>query len=221
MIKYEKNPKNIQKNSIQAIQKNTDLSHFSNTEKEVATQMLIAAGDASLSDQLRFSNGAIESALEALDEDYDLLCDTENVACAMKQKYLTDEPICVINKASVISQAKSSAHTRSMEAVNLWKPYLSESFVVIGREPTALYHLIELLTKIKEKDSHKKPSLIIATPAGFANVCESKEYLWERHQELDVPCITLLGNRGGSDVAAAAMNTLLKMHQEKSQLKSS
>lgn len=214
MIKYQKDPIKIKEHTIQAIKESAKLEHFSSTEKEVVIQMLSSAGDVTLLEQLRFSEGAIEIALEALDDDFDLLCDTESVACAIKQKYLTDEPICLINKATVISQAKSSKHTRSMEAVDLWKPYLSDSFIVIGREPTALYRLLEVLEENKEEENHKKPRLIIATPAGYTGASESKEYLWKHHEELGVPCITLLGNRGGSDIAAIAMNALLKIHKE-------
>jgi len=220
MIKFEKDPKKIQKLSIQAVKENSELDHLSTYEKEIATQMQIASGDSTLIEQLRFSEGAIEQALEALDEDFEVLCDTESVACGMKQKYLEDEPICLINKASVISQAKSSKQTRSMVAVDLWKPYLSESFVVIGKEPTALFRLLELLEKNKG-DEQKKPRLIIATPVGFSGAGEAKEYLWEHHEKLEIPCITLLGSRGGSDVATTAMNALLKLHQELSQLKAS
>ena len=214
MIKYEKNPKNIQKLSLKAIQENTELPHYNDNEKAVVLQMIAAAGNTSLLENIRFSNGAIENSLEALEEDFDLLCDTENVACAMKQKYLKDEPICLINKASVISQAKSNKHTRSMEAIDLWKPYLSDSFIVIGREPTALFRLLEVLEESKDDESYKRPSLIIATPSGFTGIAESKDYLWDNHEQLDIPCITVLGHQGGTDVAAAAINTLLKIRKE-------
>ncbi len=214
MIKYEKNPKKIQKLSMKAVKENSELTHYNDNEKAVALQMIVAAGDTSLLKNIRFSKGAIEAALEALEEDFDLLCDTENVACSIKQKYLKDEPICLINKASVISQAKSNKHTRSMEAVDLWKPYLSDSVIVIGREPTALFRLLEILVESKDDENYKKPSLIIATPSGFAGTIESKDYLWENQKQLDIPCITVLGHQGGSDVAAAAINTLLKIRKE-------
>ncbi len=214
MIKYEKNPKKIQKLSLKAIQEKSELSHYNDHERAVALQMIVAAGDVSLLGNIRFSKGAADVALEALEEDFDLLCDTENVACAMKQKYLKDEPICLINKASVISQAKTNKHTRSMEAVDLWKPYLSDSFIVIGREPTALFRLLEILLESKDEENYKKPSLIIATPSGFTGTIESKNYLWDNHEQLDIPCITVLGHQGGSDVAAAAINTLLKIRKE-------
>jgi len=213
MLKYEKNPKIIQKLAIKAVEEATDLSHFSDLEKELVQQVIIASGDLSIVDDFRISDGAIAKAFEAFEEGFDLLCDTEMVAIGIKKKYLVDEPICLINKANVISQAKSSKLSRSMVAVDLWKPYLADSCVVIGRESTALFRLLELLQEEKDDDNSKKPALIIAMPVGCSGASESKDYLWDHNDDIDIPCITILGNRGGSDIATMIMNTLLKMYQ--------
>lgn len=213
MLKYEKNPKIIQKLALEAVMEKTDLSNLTSLEKELAQQILIASGDMTIIEDLRISEGAIEKAFEAFEEGFDLLCDTDMVAAGIKQKYLADEPVCLINKASVISQAKSSKLSRSMVAVDLWKPYLSDSFVVIGRESTALFRLLELLKECKDEGCDKSPAMIIAIPVGCSGASESKEYLWEHHENFGIPCITILGNRGGSDVATMTMNTLLKMYQ--------
>ena len=213
MLKYEKNPKIIQKLALQAVQDKADLSHLSSLEKELAQQILISSGDMTIIDDLHISEGAIEKAFEAFEEGFDLLCDTDMVAAGIKRKYLADEPICLINKANVISQAKSSKLSRSMVAVELWKPYLADSFVVIGRESTALFRLLELLRELKDKDCNKNPAMIIAMPVGCSGASESKSYLWENREEIGIPCITILGNRGGSDIATMTMNTLLKMYQ--------
>ena len=213
MLKYEKNPKIIQKFALQAVEDNADLSHLAPLEKELAQQILIASGDMTIVDDLRISEGAIEKAFEAFEEGFDLLCDTDMVAAGMKRKYLSDEPICLINKANVISQAKSSNLSRSMVAVELWKPYLSDSFVVIGRESSALFRLLELIRECKNGDSDKDPAMIIAMPVGCSGASESKNYLWEHREDMGIHCITILGNRGGSDVATMTMNTLLKMYQ--------
>ncbi len=213
MLKYEKNPKIIQKLALESVNKLADLSSFNSLEKELAQQILIASGDMTIIEDLRISKGAIEKAFEAFEEGFDLLCDTDMVAAGIKQKYLDDEPICLINKANVISQAKSSKRSRSMVAVELWKPYLDEGFVVIGRESTALFRLLELLKECENEDCIKRPAMIIAMPVGCSGASESKSYLWEHHEEIDIPCITILGNRGGSDVATMTMNTLLKMYK--------
>ncbi len=214
MLKYEKNPKVLQKRALCEVEENTDLSNLSKLEKELAQQIVIASGDLTIVEDLCISEGAIEKAFEVFDEGFDLLCDTDMVAAGIKQKYLSDEPICLINKANVISQAKSSKLSRSMVAVELWKPYLADSCIVIGRESTALFRLLEILHDAKKvDDSMKKPALIIAMPVGCSGASESKNYLWDHREEIDIPCITILGNRGGSDVATMTMNTLLKMNQ--------
>ncbi len=208
MAKYEKNPLKIRKKYTQFVSDELNLAHLSELEQKVAIQMVQASGDLSILESLRFSEDVIDKALEILDDDFELLCDAENVICGVKQKYLKEEPICLIKKASVISQAKSNKQTRSMTAIDAWKPYLSGSIILIGNEPTALFRLLEI---IKECDEEDRPALIIAAPAGFVDASNAKQELWKKHQKLKVSCITLLGSAGGSDVTAAALNALLRI----------
>lgn len=217
MIKYEKSPKKIQLTSTAVVKDSYDLDRLNLFEKQIARQMSVISGDLSILDNIRFSENAVDKALEALDEDYDLLCDTETVVCGLKNKYLKNEPLCFINKANVVSQAKSKQLTRSMIAVDLWKPYLPESIIIIGAEPTALFRLLEILEELKDADSSKKPALIIATPVGFSGAEEAKKMLLESSERLEIPCITLLGTRGGNDIAAATMNKLLQIQKHNKQ----
>jgi len=217
MIKYEKSPKKIQAASTVFVKESYNLDRLNLFEKQIARQMSVVSGDLTILDNVRFSENAVDKALEALDEDYDLLCDNDTIICALKNKYLKDEPLCFINKANVISQAKSKQLTRSMLAVDLWKPYLPESIILIGEEPTALFRLLEILEELKNADSSKKPALIIATPVGFTGAEESKKLLWDSSEKLEIPCITLLGTRGGNDIAAAIMNKLLQIQRSNNQ----
>ena len=212
MIKYETDPLKISQKSVELIKEHLSFDHLSEIEESIAIKMIQSCGDLNILENLRFSVTAIEAALDVLSDDFDLLCDTETVSCGLKTKYLKDEPICLMNKANVISQAKAKKQTRSMIAVDLWKPYLPGSIVLIGNESTALFRLLEILEEIDEDDNEKKPALIIATPVGFVGAPEAKKCLWENHEKLGVPCITLLGTRGGSDLTATAINTLLQIH---------
>lgn len=209
-MKYETNPIKIRKNSFRVIEEKLSLEHLDTNERKIALQMIEASGDISILENLRFSYTVVNKALEYLKKDYDLLCDTEAVVCNLKKKYLKNEPICFINKANVISHAKSNKTTRSMAAVDLWKPFIDESIILIGSEPTALFRLLDLL---KEEKGNKKPALIIATPVGFTGAIEAKELLWELHEKLGIPCITLLGNRGSSTLTTTVMNTLLQINR--------
>ncbi|MEE9326829.1 MAG: precorrin-8X methylmutase [Cocleimonas sp.] len=213
MIKYEKNPKKVQQLSIQSVKDHVEIDHLRPAEQLIAIKMLIAHGDTSILEQIKFSPDVFNDTMEVMEDNFDLLCDNESIRCGIKQKYLKNEPICLINKASVISQAKSKKYTRSMVAVDLWKPYISDSIVVIGAESTALFRLLELLDDNHE-DSIKKPALIIATPAGFSGAEQAKTRLWETCEEQGIPCIVLHGTKGGNDLAAAAINTLLKINKE-------
>jgi precorrin-8X/cobalt-precorrin-8 methylmutase len=74
--------------------------------------------------------------------------------------------------------------------------------VAIGNAPTALFHLLDRLS-----DWAERPAVILAFPVGFVGASESKQALIERG--LDIPWVTLRGRRGGSAMAAAAVNALM------------
>ena len=93
--------------------------------------------------------------------------------------------------------------TRSAAAVDLWCPNLDGAVVAIGNAPTALFRLLELLG-----DEVAPPAAILAFPVGFVGAAESKQALIDA--ALEVPYLTLRGRRGGSALAAAAVNALAK-----------
>ena len=101
---------------------------------------------------------------------------------------------------SVLAQEQRT--TRSAAQVELWKPFLPGSVVVIGNAPTALFRLLEVIAD----DPSRKPAVILGFPVGFVGAAESKELLHAFSK--GVPYITLLGRRGGSAIAAAAVNAL-------------
>jgi len=88
-----------------------------------------------------------------------------------------------------------------------WPAHLAGSIAAIGNAPTALFRLLELL-----EEGAPRPALIIGMPVGFINAAESKQALWNlAPTEFQTPCITLLGRRGGSSLAAATLNALARM----------
>jgi precorrin isomerase len=95
--------------------------------------------------------------------------------------------------------ARQLGNTRSAAALDLWRPHLNSALVAIGNAPTALFRLLELLD-----EGWPRPAAVIGLPVGFVGAAESKEAL--RHAGL--PFLTLPGRRGGSAMAAAAVNAL-------------
>jgi len=110
--------------------------------------------------------------------------------------------ISMIRLPNLADMAKEHGTTRSAVQVELWKPFLPGSVVAIGNAPTALFRLLEVIAE----DSSRKPAAILGFPVGFVGAAESKEVLCETDH--GVPYITLLGRRGGSAMAAAAVNAL-------------
>jgi precorrin-8X/cobalt-precorrin-8 methylmutase len=109
--------------------------------------------------------------------------------------------VCTLLDAAVPTLAAEHGTTRSAAAVELWRPYLDGGVVAIGNAPTALFHLLELLAA-----GAPKPALVLGFPVGFVGAAEAKAALAQFANGLGY--IVLRGRRGGSAVAAAAVNAL-------------
>ena len=92
--------------------------------------------------------------------------------------------------------------TRSAAAVDAWRPDLHGSIIAIGNAPTALFRLLEIL-----QEGGPPPAAIFGFPVGFVGAAEAKEAL--STIEHGIPFMTLKGRRGGSALAAAAVNTII------------
>ncbi|MGN4120229.1 precorrin-8X methylmutase, partial [Burkholderia gladioli] len=108
---------------------------------------------------------------------------------------------CTLGEAEVPALAARLGNTRSAAALELWRPWLAGSVVVIGNAPTALFHLLDMLDA-----GAPKPALILGFPVGFIGAAESKAAL--AADSRGVPYVVVNGRRGGSAMAAAAVNAL-------------
>ena len=109
--------------------------------------------------------------------------------------------ICTLNHDLTAPLAKKIGNTRSAAAVEHWRQHLDDAVIAIGNAPTALFHLLELLD-----EGWPRPAAILGFPVGFVGAAESKAELAANPR--DVPFLTLRGRRGGSAMAAAAVNAL-------------
>ena len=202
---YELNPLAIEKESFRQIRTLTDLSSFTMEQQQVVMRIVHSVGLPDVAEQVRFSTNACEAGMNALTNKQQILCDVEMVKQGITKRMISQAPLCFLNDPQVANLARRKAETRSMAALELWQPYLEGSVVVIGNAPTALFRLLEMLEK-----GAVKPALIIGMPVGFVGAAESKQALWDCHQELGIECITLLGRQGGSAVSSASCNALLR-----------
>ena len=169
----------------------------------VAVRLVHACGMTDIVDDLVASPGVATIARDALAAGAPILCDVEMVAGGVSRHRLPadNRVLCTLNHAEVPDRAIALGTTRSAAALDLWHPHLDGAIVAIGNAPTALFRLLELLD-----GGSAKPAAILGFPVGFVGAAESKAALADNSR--GVPFITLLGRRGGSAIAAAAVNAL-------------
>ena len=212
MIDFLRDPERIRQQSDARLREQVALDLFPLEQQPVVIEMVQACGDPTLVQHLRFSKQALTVARKAIKQRQNLLFDVELVKHALDTMLLYQEPLGFLGRASVISHAKSNKQTRALTAVDCWKPHLAGSIVLIGQSGTALFRLLEIL----QDGAAPRPSLVIAAARGFVNAEAAKHMLWEQHEALGVECIVVNGTRGGSVLAASALNALLKMQQDAS-----
>ena len=109
--------------------------------------------------------------------------------------------LCTLNDPQVPDLAKALGTTRSAAALELWRPHLHGAVVAIGNAPTALFHLLNMLSD----PTCPRPAAIIGCPVGFVGAAESKDALMA---DLPVPSVIVQGRLGGSAITVAAVNAL-------------
>ena len=189
--------------SFATIRAEADLSRFSPEEARVAVRVIHACGMVEITDDLQFGPGFAAAARAALLRGAPILCDSRMVAQGITRARLPagNEVVCTLDAPDTPALAARIGNTRSAAALQLWGARLAGAVVAIGNAPTALFHLLERLDA-----GWPKPALILAFPVGFVGAAESKAEV--AGDPRGVPFVALKGRRGGSAMAAAAVNAL-------------
>ena len=171
--------------------------------RSIAVRIAHAAGDVGVIADLEASPGAVAAGRAALAGGAPILADARMVAAGIAEAALTarNRIIVTISDPRVPGLARAMATTRSAAAVELWRPDLAGAIVAIGNAPTALYRLLELVD-----EGAPKPALVLGFCVGFIGAAEAKAALAEN--PFGLAYVTLSGRRGGSAMAAAAVNAL-------------
>lgn len=199
MIDYVREPKEIYRRSFAIARAETDLSAIPLALRDVVLRLVHACGMPDIVGELAFSPDVAASVGAALAEGATVLVDTPMVAQGITAERVrgSGRIVCTYGETTAIATERPS--TRAAAAVEQWGPRLSGAIVAIGNAPTALFRLLELLD-----EGAPRPAAIIAFPVGFVGAAESKGELVRDPR--GVPFLTLLGRRGGSALAAAAIN---------------
>nr|CAO88492.1 unnamed protein product [Microcystis aeruginosa PCC 7806] len=207
-MEYIKNGEEIYRKSFAIIRAETNWKNLPDDLASVAVRLIHSCGMTDITEDLEASPDAVKIGRNALAGGAAILCDSQMVANGItKARLPKNNPIiCTLNYPEVTELARQINNTRSAAALELWQPHLAGAVVAIGNAPTALFHLLELLDQ-----NVAKPALILGFPVGFVGAAESKIELATNSR--GVPFITLHGRRGGSAIAAAAVNALAKENE--------
>ncbi len=201
-VDYIRDGAAIYARSFAVIRAEARLSRFSAMEERVAVRIIHACGMVEIANDIVFSPGVVETARRALRSGAPILCDANMVAHGVTRARLpaNNEVICTLGDPCVAALAKEINNTRSAGALELWGDRLGGAVVAIGNAPTALFRLLEMLNA-----GAPRPAAIIGMPVGFVGAEESKELL---RADARLPSIVVTGRKGGSAMAAAAINAL-------------
>jgi precorrin-8X/cobalt-precorrin-8 methylmutase len=203
-------PMEIETKSMQLIAPYLEAAAYSSDAKKIVSRMIHASGDPDYANHVVLHPEAIAAGKKALSSGAAIYTDVEMVRTGINKTILADlggQVHCLIADTAVAAVAKQNGITRSMAAMRAFGASMQGQIIAIGNAPTALFEVIRLM-----QEENLRPALIIGIPVGFVGAAESKQYLTEVSP---VPFITVKGTKGGSPIAASAVNALLYLLRER------
>lgn len=203
-MNFIQQPMAIEKRSMEIIAPYVEKYAKNEAESKVYSRIIHAAGDVEYAPIIHIHPEAVAAAQRALQAGCDVYTDVEMVRTGINKNKLASfggSVHCLIRDEAVARMAKAEGITRSMAAMRTFGSALEGAVVAIGNAPTALYEVLRL-----SMEEHIYPAVIIGIPVGFVGAADAKAKL---AVNTFVPYITVAGTKGGSPIAAAAVNAIL------------
>ena len=201
-------PADIERTSISIITRELDELGLTPPPETAAVvkRVIHTTADFDYAKNLRFTPGAVQAAVRALQRGAVIVTDTNMALAGISRPGLAKlgcEAVCYMADPAVAEAAKQAGTTRAVAAMHRAAREHPGAILAVGNAPTAL------LTISEEIEAGLRPALVIGVPVGFVNVVESKETLFAVCEQHGVPAIAAMGRKGGSNVAAAICNALV------------
>ena len=201
-------PADIERTSISIITRELDELGLTPPPETAAVvkRVIHTTADFDYAKNLRFTSGAVQAAVRALQRGAVIVTDTNMALAGISRPGLAKlgcEAVCYMADPAVAEAAKQAGTTRAVAAMHRAAREHPGAILAVGNAPTAL------LTIAEEIEAGLRPALVIGVPVGFVNVVESKETLFAVCEQHGVPAIVAMGRKGGSNVAAAICNALV------------
>ncbi len=198
-------PAEIEKRSFEIIESEAGPHGFSDEQWTVVSRMIHTSADFEYLKTVRIHPGALEAGVNAIRSGKTVVTDTRMALSGIRRRDLDSfgcDLVCLMDAPETAEAAERLKTTRARAAVDAAVSIMKGGIYVVGNAPTALLRLLELI-----EAQQAAPALIVGLPVGFVNAAESKEALIES----DYPHISNIGRKGGSNVAAAVVNALIKI----------
>jgi precorrin-8X/cobalt-precorrin-8 methylmutase len=203
----ERGPVEIEDASMEIIASSIVLPEDS-AEAAVVRRLVHASGDLSLAGAVVFSHGGAAAGVAALRDGAPVITDVRMVEAGIDSGRLSalgGTTRCLIDDPAIAEEAAATGRTRAATAMRRLGADLDGAIVAVGNAPSALREVIALAQR-----GVARPVLVVGIPVGFVDAAESKAAL----EESGLAFVTVRGSRGGSPLAAAAVNALLRLAAE-------
>ena len=188
----------IETESYRILRGMVDLSHLGPLSRAVAERVIHASADLEYAQSLVLEESSLEAGIEALRRDASIVTDVGMVAAGITGRRAR----CFVSDRRARRSSERLGITRSAAGFRIAAGEIGTGAVwVVGNAPTALVELLAL---------DVVPALVVGLPVGFVGAAESKDAL----AQSGLPAVTNRGPKGGSAVAAAALNALIYYREE-------
>ncbi|MEK6647996.1 MAG: precorrin-8X methylmutase [Actinomycetota bacterium] len=183
----------IEVESYAILRSQLDTSNMPHWTRALTERVIHASADFDYANDLICIEEDLARAAAALREGAPIVTDVQMVAAGITSRSVT----CLVKEVETTELAHQMGLTRSAAAIHrAFDKVGSGAIWVVGCAPTALFEIVKL---------NVAPALVIGLPVGFVGAAESKARL----RESGLPQVSNVSNKGGSAVAAAALNALL------------
>ena len=203
VLDYIRDAGEIYRQSFATIRAEADLSAFPEDVARVVVRLIHTCGQVDLSEHIDFTPDVVTATHSALANGAAILCDSSMVAAGITAARLPagNQVVSLVADPGAADLAQRRETTRSAAGVELWADRLAGSVMAIGNAPTALFRLLELID-----EGVAAPVAVLGGPVGFVGSAQSKSALVDDPRGMEY--LVVRGRRGGSAMAAAAVNAI-------------
>ena len=203
MLDYLRDADEIYRQSFATIRAEADLTRFPTDVARVVVRLIHTCGQVDVAEHVAFADDVVTRTRTALRGGAPVLCDSSMVAAGITTARLPadNQVVSLVADPRAAELAARRHTTRSAAAVELWADQLAGAVLAIGNAPTALFRLLELID-----EGVSAPVAVLGGPVGFVGSAQSKQELIDRPRGMSYLVVT--GRRGGSAMAAAAVNAI-------------